>query len=147
MKRLIFIFIALFYTTTQVAANQCAVDCLSLNRVETKKSATPNKMKEDHSCCHGKDEKSQKDSKHKDGEGNCFHEIVGEQSNSSETQKYMVTSSKLIQLKQLPVAEFINKVELVANFNYRPKIPHIQNEFLAYRARIQQYIIKEQFLN
>ncbi len=143
-KKIIFLFITLLYTSTQVMALQCAIDCSGPESKVVNQKAK--KMAEDHSCCHGKkeDKKSKHNQSHKDGEGNCFHEIVGSQWSPNDHVKAALTTDKVLHLQQLPVINFIKKTEIVADFNYRPKIP--EQAFLRFKSHLDLYILKDQFL-
>lgn len=139
MKKVLFILMIFSFTSTQVMALNCGVNCAvqeSLNKQKNKSDMA------NHECCHGKkDKKEKKKSSNCMGEmsNSCFHEYT---SLDKLPKPQNEISSKVVLLKTIPV---INLIKLAGiNKRYRPKIP--DSEYLKFKANLNLYILKDQFL-
>lgn len=140
MKKFVFILMILNFTWAQAMTLRCGVNCAVQESLE--KQMSNNGMAENHSCCHGKQDKDEEKKRSKCMDvfsGSCFYEVA---SDNVVPEKLNGLSYKLIFLKELPILNIIKFVGI--NNRYRPKIPN--DGFLQFKANLNLYILKDQFL-
>lgn len=127
------------FASTQVMALNCGINCSIQESIkkQSKKMDMAN-----HECCHGnKDKKKDNKPSNCKGEmsGTCFHEMASDELIPKTVSE---VSEKLISINELPVLTIIKLIGI--NNRYRPKIP--DDGFLKFKANLNLYILKDQFL-
>lgn len=138
IKKLMFLLMVLSFVSVQAASMNCALNCsMIIKKVEQK-------MPAGHECCHSnKEKKEEKEKSNCLGEmsGSCYLEAAS--TNVSQNFEEVKATQKIINLQHLPIHTLIKKVGI--NNRYKPKIP--DQEYLAFKARLDLYLLKDQFLN
>lgn len=146
MKKFWFIFMILNFTWAQAMALTCGINCAVQDSL-TKQTKNVNKTasNQDHSCCHGMNDKRNKKEKEKKSScmdglgGSCVHKIA---SDNVALKIFSKLTSKLVFFQELPILNIIKLFGI--NNRYRPKIPNL--DFLNFKASLNLYILKDQFL-
>lgn len=142
VKKIFFIFFILSFANVQSASLECALNCSVQEIISTSKRVQPAQNNlSNHQCCDkSKEDKNKKDKCLGHLSDSCLHELAN-QDTLIKSEFKLVSNVILIDFY-----EYISNNIFTLGVNNRFKPKPSKDIYLAYKSRLDLYLLKDQFL-